>query len=146
MPSPIGLRSVAEKTPTRNSPGETIFETTSFPAASPAGPIAALIGVKKPGSYPISMLTPATSSGGSLVRVMGRITCSHGFPVAEPRSTIGSPEIIVVVVGATVVVVGATVVVVVTGAHSIWHARHVFLIPACVGTSISGQSPGSAAG
>jgi hypothetical protein len=112
MPSPIGLRSVAEKTPTRNSPGETIFEAIDFPAASPAGPIAALIGVKKPESYPISMLTPATKSGGSLVRVMGRITCSHGFPVAEPRSTIGSPEIIVVVVGATVVVVGATVVVV----------------------------------
>jgi hypothetical protein len=89
MPSPIGLRSVAEKTPTRNSPGETIFEATSFPAASPAGPIAALIGVKKPGSYPISMLTPATITGGSLIRVMGMITCSQGLPVSVPRSREG---------------------------------------------------------
>ena len=51
----------------------------------------------------------------------------------------------VVVVGGTVVVVGGTVVVV-TGAHSVWHPRHVFLIPACVGTSINGQSPVSGAG
>jgi hypothetical protein len=102
---------------------------------------------------------------------MGRLTCAHGLPVAEPRSTVGCAGIVVVVGGtevvvlvdSTVVVVGsiavvvvvgctdvvvvdATVVVVVTGAHSVWHARHVFLIPACVGTSINGQSPGLAGG
>ena len=36
----------------------------------------------------------------------------------------------VVVTGGTVVVAGGTVVVVVTGAQSVWHTRHVFLIPA----------------
>jgi hypothetical protein len=59
------------------------------------------------------MLTPATGVIPSLVRVMGRLTCAHGLPVAVPRSTIGCPKILVVVGGADVVVlVGSTVVVV----------------------------------
>jgi hypothetical protein len=59
------------------------------------------------------MLTPATGVIPSLVRVMGRLTCAHGLPVAVPRSTIGCPKILVVVGGPdVVVVVGSTVVVV----------------------------------
>jgi hypothetical protein len=67
------------------------------------------------------MLTPATGVIPSLVKVMGRLTCAHGLPVAVPRSTIGCPKILVVVggvevVGSTVVVVGSIAVVLVVGA------------------------------
>jgi hypothetical protein len=48
-----------------------------------------------------------------LVRVIGRLTCAHGLPVTEPRSTVGFSGIVVVVAGTeVVVVVGSTVVVV----------------------------------
>ena len=80
--------------------------------------------------YPISMLTPATgviSVIPPLVRVMGRLTWSHGLPVAEPRSTVGCAGVVVVVggtevvvlVGSTVVVVGPIAVVVVVGAIAV---------------------------
>jgi len=77
--------------------------------------------------YPISMLTPATGVipvMPPLVRVIGRLTCAHGLPVAEPRSTVGLsgivvvPGVVVVLFAEVVVVVVpvGTVVVVVPGA------------------------------
>jgi hypothetical protein len=83
------LRSEEEKTPIRKSPGVTMFLATLLPAASPAGPMVAFIGVSNVLLYPTSIPTAATGIMGSFVRVTGTTTCPQGLPEPVPRSTTG---------------------------------------------------------
>ena len=77
----------------------------------------------------ISTLTSISPSVGIVV-VGGGIVVVGGGTVVVVGATVVVVGATVVVVGATVVVVGTIVVVGGGGAHSVWHARHVFLIPA----------------